>query len=303
MKRKRGFTLIELLVVIAIIALLVGLLLPALAKAQRNARSMKDSTQMKEIHKAFITYANGAKGRLPLPGLIDRGEYTDEGIPELEGVPNYGPEAPQENRTASLYSSMIAQDYFNTDIVIGPTEVNPVVQEDLDYDFSAYDPAGDTYWDNEFHANVHKRPGQGVCNTSYAHQALCGDRKTLKWRDTQDSTYPILGTRGVEEGVPPGELDHDNSPTLQLHGSKQLWVGNIVFSDNHTEQVENFYPSQTTYEDTDSGGGPVKDNIFAAEFGMNPIDGHRRGDSFLVIATFSDPDGNWVLPKYDQTLD
>ena len=35
---------------------------------------------------------------------------------------------------------MIAQDYFNTDIVIGPTEANPVVIEMPDYDYSRYDP-------------------------------------------------------------------------------------------------------------------------------------------------------------------
>src|SRR5688572_28604520 len=72
MNRKQGFTLVELLVVIAIIALLIGLLLPALAKARANAQSLKDKTQIQQIHKACLVFAADNKNRLPTPGLINR---------------------------------------------------------------------------------------------------------------------------------------------------------------------------------------------------------------------------------------
>lgn len=310
MRRTRGFTLIELLVVIAIIALLVGLLLPALAKAQKNARTMKDAAQIKEIHQAMLTYANANGGKLPIPGLIDRfpANFFNGGNSGPVELPGVGPEDCTRNRTDNLYAAMIAQEYIGTNILIGPTEVNPIVVEDVDYDYSTYNPGNDDYWDTDFEVNIWAKPGQGFfCNSSYSHEAICGDRKNLKWRDNQDSAYPIMGTRGVKNGLPAGNPDHDQSPTVQLHGPKRQWVGNIVFSDNHTEQVPNFYPALTTFEPINGSGGPVKDNIYAAEFADHPPDGRAAPDAWLVISVYasgsnSNPPCAWVAPSYDALI-
>ena len=88
--RREGFTLIELLVVISIIALLVGILLPALGAARRTARNAVCLSNLRSAGQGIATY--GADNADWIPGLNTSGVDV-----AATGVPKQSSTAPTQN--------------------------------------------------------------------------------------------------------------------------------------------------------------------------------------------------------------
>jgi prepilin-type processing-associated H-X9-DG protein len=81
-----GFTLVELLIVVGVIAVLVGLLLPVLARARNQANAVACAAQLRNLMQGVLIYASENKGSLPYGFCWQRMDASNPGAPD----PNAG---------------------------------------------------------------------------------------------------------------------------------------------------------------------------------------------------------------------
>ncbi|MFI4856040.1 MAG: type II secretion system protein [Phycisphaerales bacterium JB065] len=260
MNKKRGFTLVELLVVISIIALLIGLLLPALSKVRKGAQELKCLTNVRGIHGGLVAWSANDNGSYPVPSVLDRANFT-------EAAPTPGQAS--KDRTGNVWSVLIYNEVLSPEIFISPAEIDPDIRQpvitsdkessELNYAFpeTAENPAKALY-DPQFrgskldpHDNNSGIQVNIYGHNSYAHIPV-GGASLENWSTvTALGNIAVVGNRGpvyvpASGGNPvtagPSEEWRlatggsfgsvgENSQTLLIHGSKNSWRGNVGYND------------------------------------------------------------------------
>ncbi|MEM6333984.1 MAG: prepilin-type N-terminal cleavage/methylation domain-containing protein [Planctomycetota bacterium] len=240
--RRRGFTLIELLVVISIIALLIGILLPALGAARATARDAQCLSNVRQIATAGYNYATEHNGEFPPAMTLEDGV-----VPASGGYGNIPDDISPANRKFYWSSLLVTQNYGMTREALecpsfSSRSLDPAqlaINADLD------DPSQVNWANVDYGWNAFLMPRQatnifggaggfGIGNASVRLEDLAKPSETIMVLDTYRRN--LEGTpnqRGIF--VIRGLGNTDDAPHARHGGEKNV---NIGWMDGHASPFE-----------------------------------------------------------------
>jgi len=209
MRRIRAFTLIELLVVISIIALLIGILLPALGAARKTANQLKNSTQVRGQHQGMVILAQS--NATYLPGM------STSGVPSGQS-PSLNNNVGDGTVAGDRYWLLLTGSFISPALLLNPADSLSI-------------------WSTN---------QVTTANHSYALLQITTNSndagRQAEWRDNANGAAVLLSDRNI------GVDSTDNNVKSLWTTTPGDWRGSVTWGDNHVSfELSNRLTTPTIY--------------------------------------------------------